>query len=94
MMFRTHRSASSALLFVAFIAVLALALLPRAAAFGAGNIPSYSHQEGKAFRHGDLADTLSALLKKSGGGVFSGKSKWGGLDIKRVYFGNWLRDYR
>ncbi|PWN19006.1 Het-C-domain-containing protein [Microstroma glucosiphilum] len=93
LMLRTHRSAYSAWLLVAFCAILGLALLPRAAAFGAGNIPSYSHQEGKAFRHGDLADTLSALLKKSGGGLFSGKSKWGGLDIKRVYFGNWLRDY-
>jgi hypothetical protein len=21
------------------------------------------------------------------------KSKFGGLDVKRIYFGNWLRDY-
>ncbi|KAI0051363.1 Het-C-domain-containing protein [Auriscalpium vulgare] len=67
-------------------------------AFGAGNIPSFAYLEGRAFRHGDIEDALSELAKKSGGfalGALIGKggSKFGGLDIKRVYFGNWLRDY-
>ncbi|EJD48317.1 Het-C-domain-containing protein [Auricularia subglabra TFB-10046 SS5] len=64
-------------------------------AFGAGNIPSFAYLEGRAFRHGDIEDILSELAKASGGGVLSilGKHKFGGLDIKRVYFGNWLRDY-
>ncbi|KAG2363672.1 heterokaryon incompatibility protein Het-C-domain-containing protein [Suillus spraguei] len=67
-------------------------------AFGAGNIPSYAFVEGKAFRHGDIEDTLADLAKKGIGGFalssLIGKSpKFGGLDIKRVYFGNWLRDY-
>ncbi|KIP12121.1 hypothetical protein PHLGIDRAFT_368931 [Phlebiopsis gigantea 11061_1 CR5-6] len=67
-------------------------------AFGAGNIPSFAYMEGRAFRHGDIEDTLSEVAKKAGGfalGAIIGKggSKFGGLDIKRVYFGNWLRDY-
>ncbi|TDL18750.1 Het-C-domain-containing protein [Rickenella mellea] len=66
-------------------------------AFGAGNIPGFAYMEGKAFRHGDIEDALAKLIKRgSGGGALfglMGKSKFGGLDIKRVYFGNWLRDY-
>ncbi|KAH9006387.1 heterokaryon incompatibility protein HET-C [Lactarius hatsudake] len=67
-------------------------------AFGAGNIPSFAYMEGRAFRHGDIEDTLSGLAKKAGGfaiGALIGKggTKFGGLDIKRIYFGNWLRDY-
>ncbi|OCH86854.1 Het-C-domain-containing protein [Obba rivulosa] len=67
-------------------------------AFGAGNIPSFAYLEGKAFRHGDIEDTLAEIAKKAGGfalGALIGKggSKFGQLDIKRVYFGNWLRDY-
>lgn len=67
-------------------------------AFGAGNIPSFAFVEGKAFRHGDIEDALADLVKKGVGGFalssLIGKGpKFGGLDIKRVYFGNWLRDY-
>ncbi|KAJ7158220.1 heterokaryon incompatibility protein Het-C-domain-containing protein [Mycena crocata] len=68
-------------------------------AFGAGNIPSFAYMEGRAFRHGDIEDALAELIKKGSGGGFalasmlSKGSKFGGLDIKRVYFGNWLRDY-
>ncbi|KAG2041178.1 Het-C-domain-containing protein [Suillus americanus] len=67
-------------------------------AFGAGNIPSFAFVEGKAFRHGDIEDALADLIKKGVGGFalssLIGKGpKFGGLDIKRVYFGNWLRDY-
>ncbi|KAH7912171.1 Het-C-domain-containing protein [Hygrophoropsis aurantiaca] len=67
-------------------------------AFGAGNIPSFAYMEGRAFRHGDIANTLAELLKKGAGGfaltsLLSKGTKFAGLDIKRVYFGNWLRDY-
>ncbi|KAJ7269830.1 heterokaryon incompatibility protein HET-C [Mycena rebaudengoi] len=68
-------------------------------AFGAGNIPSFAYMEGRAFRHGDIEDALAELLKRGSSGGFalasmlSKGSKFGGLDIKRVYFGNWLRDY-
>ncbi|THH05855.1 hypothetical protein EW146_g9788, partial [Bondarzewia mesenterica] len=67
-------------------------------AFGAGNIPSFAYMEGRAFRHGDIEDTISELAKKTGGfalGAIIGKggTKFGGLDVKRIYFGNWLRDY-
>ncbi|GAA6015071.1 hypothetical protein JCM11491_001649 [Sporobolomyces phaffii] len=75
-----------------FVIVAGLALLPSAHAFGAGNIPAFSYLEGKAFRHGDIEDALAEIIKKSGGFLSRG-SKFGGLDIKRVYFGNWLRDY-
>ncbi|KZO91064.1 Het-C-domain-containing protein [Calocera viscosa TUFC12733] len=72
--------------------LIILALLPSAHAFGAGNIPSYAFLEGKAFRHGDIEDTLGQLVKHAGG--FLGRGvKFGGLDTKRIYFGNWLRDY-
>ncbi|EME46452.1 hypothetical protein DOTSEDRAFT_70448 [Dothistroma septosporum NZE10] len=57
-------------------------------AFGAGNIGSTSKIEGQNWRHGDIEDTLLTLLTaRAIGGKFSK------LDVKRVYFGNWLRDY-
>ncbi|KAL1759591.1 heterokaryon incompatibility protein Het-C-domain-containing protein [Schizophyllum commune] len=65
-------------------------------AFGAGNIPSFAYLEGKAFRHGDIEDVLANLSKAGGGFALNklfGGGKFRGLDIKRVYFGNWLRDY-
>nr|AIC33785.1 heterokaryon incompatibility protein C [Puccinia cf. psidii AE-2014] len=63
--------------------------------FGAGNIPSYAYLEHKAFRHGDIESVLSELAKKAAGGILGSLAikKFNGLDIKRVYFGNWLRDY-
>jgi hypothetical protein len=59
-----------------------------AAAFGAGNIASLSAIEGQNWRHGDIEDTLLTLL-------ISGQTgkKFSKMDVKRVYFGNWLRDY-
>ncbi|KAF5393285.1 hypothetical protein D9757_000600 [Collybiopsis confluens] len=58
-------------------------------AFGAGNIPSFAYLEGKAFRHGDIEDTLADLLKKAGGAgllgaVMNKGSKFNGLDVKAV----------
>ncbi|KAJ7740023.1 heterokaryon incompatibility protein HET-C [Mycena maculata] len=66
-------------------------------AFGAGNIPSFAYMEGRAFRHGDIEDALAELIKRGSAGalasMLSRGHKFGGVDIKRVYFGNWLRDY-
>ena len=58
-----------------------------------GNIPSYSYIEGKAYRHGDIEDVIANLFKAAGGGFLSKGTKFTPLDVKRVYFGNWLRDY-
>ncbi|KAJ7599003.1 heterokaryon incompatibility protein HET-C [Mycena floridula] len=87
---------SSFFFLLVFVAVVCLPA--PTVAFGAGNIPSFAYMEGRAFRHGDIEDALAELAKQAGGfalGSLIGKggSKFGGLDIKRVYFGNWLRDY-
>lgn len=64
-----------------------LVLLPSpAAAFGAGNIASISKIEGHNWRHGDIEDMLKTVACLRG-------HKWTSMMIKRVYFGNWLRDY-
>ncbi|GFF58617.1 hypothetical protein IFM51744_10735 [Aspergillus udagawae] len=69
--------------------LLLLLLSGRAHAFGAGNIASISQVEGQNWRHGDIEDTLLTLfLARAAGG-----RKFGKLDVQRVYFGNWLRDY-
>ncbi|PTU22228.1 hypothetical protein P175DRAFT_0501086 [Aspergillus ochraceoroseus IBT 24754] len=58
-------------------------------AFGAGNIASISRIEGQNWRHGDIEDTLLTLLMAR----VAGGRKFSKLDVQRVYFGNWLRDY-
>ena len=64
-----------------------LLLLPgNAHAFGAGNIASIAKIEGHNWRHGDIEDMLQGLAHLKG-------KKWTSIMIKRVYFGNWLRDY-
>jgi hypothetical protein len=55
-------------------------------AFGAGNIASVSKIEGKNWRHGDIEDMLKTVAFLKG-------HKWTSMMVKRVYFGNWLRDY-
>ena len=72
------------LLFLCLLAVLLFATPTHA--FGAGNIASISKIEGENWRHGDIEDMLKTVdcLKKH---------KWTSMMIKRVYFGNWLRDY-
>ncbi|KAL9117543.1 MAG: hypothetical protein Q9187_005921, partial [Circinaria calcarea] len=57
-----------------------------AAAFGAGNIASISKIEGRNWRHGDIEDMLKTVAFLKG-------HKWTSMMVKRVYFGNWLRDY-
>ena len=42
--------------------------------------------EGQNWRHGDIEDTLlNILMSRAAGG-----KKFGKLDVKRVYFGNWV----
>ena len=70
-----------------FLCVLvALAFIPQATAFGAGNIASISAVEGHNWRHGDIEDLLKTV-------AFLRGHKWTSMMIKRAYFGNWLRDY-
>ena len=50
------------------------------------DIASVAKIEGKNWRHGDIEDMLATLSFIKG-------HKWTSNMIKRVYFGNWLRDY-
>lgn len=74
-------------LFTFFIIVSILCIRP-AHAFGAGNVPENSNLEGWVWKHGDIEDVL-ALVPVS----FLTRYGFTKLDILRVYFGNWLRDY-
>ncbi|KAI1610087.1 heterokaryon incompatibility protein Het-C-domain-containing protein [Exophiala viscosa] len=75
---------------VILLCVVSIILLATPAhAFGAGNIGSTSKIEGQNWRHGDLEDTLLTIVAAR---AMGGKN-FGKLDVKRVYFGNWLRDY-
>ncbi|KAI4089020.1 MAG: hypothetical protein LQ344_005681 [Seirophora lacunosa] len=68
------------------ICILLLVQASPAAAFGAGNIASISKIEGHNWRHGDIEDMLKTI-------AFIKGHKWTSMMVKRVYFGNWLRDY-
>ncbi|MCJ1414027.1 hypothetical protein MMC32_000352 [Xylographa parallela] len=71
------------------ILVLVLFILLHASpalAFGAGNIASIAKIEGINWRHGDIEDVLKTI-------AFIKGHKWTTMMVKRVYFGNWLRDY-
>ncbi|KAH8596642.1 heterokaryon incompatibility protein Het-C-domain-containing protein [Bisporella sp. PMI_857] len=70
------------------IAIVLLLARP-AHAFGAGNIASISKIEGSNWRHGDIEDTLLTLLMSRA----AGGKKFDKMNVARVYFGNWLRDY-
>jgi hypothetical protein len=66
-----------------------------------------SYLEDKAFRHGenrcpiyivrsptgDIEDILIHMAQAAGGGFLGRSKKFSPLDVKRTYFGNWLRDY-
>jgi len=78
--------ATTKLQLVLLLGLVILVIIPTVSAFGAGNIASISSLEGKNWRHGDIEDMLANLA------FFRGR-KWKSADIKRVYFGNWLRDY-
>ncbi|KAL0951712.1 hypothetical protein HGRIS_008387 [Hohenbuehelia grisea] len=89
------------------LTVVLVLLPPEAYAFGAGDIPDFSYLNDKAFRHGDIENILEGLVKSAshtgGGGLLgfaqsvlsqaAGGAKFNKSDIKKVYFGNWLRDY-
>ncbi|KIX07320.1 uncharacterized protein Z518_01973 [Rhinocladiella mackenziei CBS 650.93] len=75
---------------IILLCAVSIVLLARPAqAFGAGNIGSTSKIEGQNWRHGDLEDTLLTIVASRA----MGGKKFSKLDVKRVYFGNWLRDY-
>lgn len=50
------------------------------------SIASISKLEGHNWRHGDIEDMLKTIAFLKG-------HKWTSMMVKRVYFGNWLRDY-
>ncbi|KAF9039899.1 heterokaryon incompatibility Het-C [Panaeolus papilionaceus] len=84
------------------VLTIVVVLLPaQTYAFGAGDIPDFAYLNDKAFRHGDIENVLETLTKTAavGGGFMgfmkqvSGGKKFSKSDIKKVYFGNWLRDY-
>ncbi|THH30634.1 hypothetical protein EUX98_g3548 [Antrodiella citrinella] len=91
------------------LAVLFVVLPSGTYAFGAGDIPDFAYLNDKAFRHGDIENVLGELVKSyghaRGGGLLSiassfigaasqaGGAKFNKDDVKKVYFGNWLRDY-
>ncbi|KAK6509652.1 hypothetical protein TWF481_004383 [Arthrobotrys musiformis] len=75
---------------VGFLALLILLVYTRPTlAFGAGNIAEISKAEGARWRHGDIEDILLTILMARG----VGGKKFNKLNVSRVYFGNWLRDY-
>ncbi|KAG7099815.1 hypothetical protein E1B28_001626 [Marasmius oreades] len=92
-----------------FILAVVVILLPTETyAFGAGDIPDFAYLNDKAFRHGDIETVLEELAKSvggvaAGGGLLgfakqmldnaAGGAKFSRTDVKKVYFGNWLRDY-
>lgn len=82
----TFRLPSSLPLYLLIAVVL---LAPPTLGFGAGNIGSTAKIEGSNWRHGDIEDTLLTLLTARA----MGGKKFSKMDVKRVYFGNWLRDY-
>jgi hypothetical protein len=53
-----HTIMSRSVVLILLVALVALSFAPKVAAFGAGNIPSYSHLEDRAFRHGDIEDII------------------------------------
>jgi hypothetical protein len=70
--------------------LILLVFIRPAHAFGAGNIASLAKIEGINWRHGDIEDTLLALMVAK---IMRHRGTFNKLDVKRVYFGNWLRDY-
>ncbi|CZS97058.1 related to Het-c protein [Rhynchosporium agropyri] len=74
--------------FLLAVSVVLLFIATPAAAFGAGDIVDLAKINAVNYRHGDIENTLLELIMVAGG-----NKKFEKLDVKRVYFGNWLRDY-
>ena len=73
------------------VTLVSMPLAPYSSLRYCPNLPlaSLSAIEGQNWRHGDIEDTLlNILMSRAAGG-----KKFSKLDVKRVYFGNWLRDY-
>jgi Heterokaryon incompatibility protein Het-C len=85
----TSRSPFVGLLGPASLILLLVVFARPAHAFGAGNIASIARIEGQNWRHGDIEDTLLGLMMAR----VAGGHKFTKMDVKRTYFGNWLRDY-
>ena len=75
-------------LHVLLLVITAVFFAAPTAAFGAGNIRDTSGLFGYNARHGDIG-TLVASLPLS----FLSSAVFGPINVKRVYLGNWLRDY-
>ncbi|KAE9370101.1 heterokaryon incompatibility Het-C [Stipitochalara longipes BDJ] len=63
-------------------------LIGPVSAFGAGDVPNDSNLDGHVWRHGDIANLLLKLPIS-----FVTNYAFTKLELKQVYFGNWLRDY-
>ena len=63
-------------------------LIGPVSAFGAGDVPDSSQLNGHVWRHGDIANLLLRLPIS-----FVTNYAFTKLELKQVYFGNWLRDY-
>ena len=86
------------------IIIILLAFINVTYAFGSGDIAEFSELNDKAFRHGDIENALleiaattaasSSLIKSFIKKTVTGKKgkNFTEKDVKRVYFGNWLRD--
>ena len=74
---------------VPHIILLSICFFSPTAAFGAGSVPTSSDLFGFNGRHGDIVTLLLSIPITAA--AASAKTK--NLNIKRVYFGNWLRDY-
>jgi hypothetical protein len=72
------------------LCLLCLLLPTPAAAFGSGFVNSNSQLAGFVARHGDIGSILVTLPITYIGG---GNAIFGSKNAKRVYFGNWLRDF-
>lgn len=62
------------------LAIVLVVMPGKAAAFGAGNIPSIAQVEGVNWRHGDIEDMLKTV-------AFLHGKKWTTLLVQRTYFG-------
>ncbi|KAJ3190088.1 hypothetical protein HDU85_000379 [Gaertneriomyces sp. JEL0708] len=80
-------------LYITCLIVLLAGIIAHADAFGAGNVKSLAAIEGEAFRHGDLEDALKDVRRRPKKHWWNFSEYFDDLDLKRVYFGNWLRDY-
>jgi len=70
------------------VGIVLLFIATPVSAFGAGDIVDVANIDGVNYRHGDIENTLLELIMAAGS-----SQKFEKLDVKRVYFGNWLRDY-